>query len=144
HVLYYSTCSLKYHTIFPQLLRLAHHGLLIVAHNIPHPPLTQHLHQRRGERRLPVIHVTNRTNVHVGLAPLKFRLRHTRLLFKELELVRLDLPALMHTRSGWGDSYCARPASTPSTPARNDQSCVRDARARESARPLRSGSTKRF
>ena len=35
---------------------------------------------------------------------------------------------------------CARPASTPSTPARNDQSCVRDARARSApiaaARPL--------
>src|SRR5881628_4236345 len=48
------------------------------------------------------------------------------------------------TGVAWLIPYCARPASTPSTPARNDQSCVRDARARESARPLRSGSTKRF
>ncbi|OLC41979.1 MAG: hypothetical protein AUH74_05010 [Nitrospirae bacterium 13_1_40CM_4_62_6] len=30
----------------------------------------------------------------------------------------------------WLIPYCARPASTLSTPARNDQFCVRDARAR--------------
>src|SRR5437867_4202621 len=36
---------------------------------------------------------------------------------------------------GLAASDCARPASTPSAPARNDQSCVRDARAREAAWP---------
>src|SRR5881296_2010240 len=39
------------------------------------------------------------------------------------------------TGVAWLIPYCARPASTPSTPARNDQSCVRDARAREAAWP---------
>src|SRR5439155_10847231 len=34
-------------------------------------------------------------------------------------------------------SNCARPASTLSTPARNDQSCVRDARAQRAALPPR-------
>src|SRR5437870_299898 len=38
-------------------------------------------------------------------------------------------------RGGRAASDCARPASTPSTLARNDQSCVRDARAREATCP---------
>src|SRR5437867_11824940 len=44
----------------------------------------------------------------------------------------------MLTSSGLGGqvvSDCARPASTPSALARNDQSCVRDARAREATCP---------
>ena len=43
--------------------------------------------------------------------------------------------AELMTGVAWLIPYCARPASTPSTPARNDQSCVRDARAREAAWP---------
>src|SRR6059036_2597687 len=43
---------------------------------------------------------------------------------------------LSSTRAGGqAASDCARPASTPSTLARNDQSCVRDARAREATCP---------
>src|SRR2546430_16990385 len=38
-------------------------------------------------------------------------------------------------RGGRAASDCARPASTPSTLARNDQSWVRDARAREATCP---------
>ena len=36
----------------------------------------QHLRDRRRERRLAVVDVTNRAYVHVRLVPLKFRLRH--------------------------------------------------------------------
>src|SRR5256886_17686292 len=45
-----------------------------------------------------------------------------------------NLPAVLRA-GGLAASDCARPASTLSTPARNDQSCVRDARAREAAWP---------
>jgi len=45
-----------------------------------------------------------------------------------------DLSAVLRA-GGLAASDCARPASTPPTPARKDQSCVRDARAREAAWP---------
>jgi hypothetical protein len=35
-----------------------------------------HLRQRRRQRRLPVIHVTNRPNVHVRLLALEFLFGH--------------------------------------------------------------------
>src|SRR5439155_14270377 len=46
-------------------------------------------------------------------------------------------PHLFRGASGWAGLHCARPASTLSTPARNDQSCVRDARAQRAALPPR-------
>src|SRR5207249_2389637 len=48
---------------------------------------------------------------------------------------KLRVPNLLLERDGLTALYCARPASTPSTLARNDQSCVRDARAREATCP---------
>src|SRR3546814_346313 len=38
--------------------------------------LRQHLRDRRRQRRLPMVHVTNRSYVRVRLRPLKLRLRH--------------------------------------------------------------------
>ena len=38
--------------------------------------LRQHLGDRRRQRRLAMVNVTNRTNVHVRLTALEFLLRH--------------------------------------------------------------------
>src|SRR5207245_1144845 len=42
----------------------------------PHPPLRTDLRQGRGHRRLAVVHMPDRPDVHMRLAPLVFRLRH--------------------------------------------------------------------
>src|SRR5881409_3476230 len=51
-------------------------GHLVVADELAQAPLRTHLRQGRGQRRLPVVHVPDRPDVHVRLAPLVFRLRH--------------------------------------------------------------------
>src|SRR4029077_13612882 len=46
---------------------------------LPPPPVgRRHLRQRRRQRRLPVVHVPDRPDVHVRLRPLKFGLGHGR------------------------------------------------------------------
>src|SRR5690606_15533023 len=49
---------------------------LVVSPNLAAVPLRHHLRQRRRQRRLPVIHVTNRPYVHVRLRTLKLSFRH--------------------------------------------------------------------
>ena len=39
-------------------------------------PLRQHLRDRRRQRRLPMVNMTNRPNIQMRLVPLKLRLRH--------------------------------------------------------------------
>ena len=46
--------------------------------------LRQHHRHRRRQRRLAMIHVTNRPNVHMRLRPLKFALCHDGLLSKAI------------------------------------------------------------
>src|SRR5690606_24024760 len=46
--------------------------------------LGTHLRQRRRQRRLPMVHVTNRPYVHVRLRTLKFSFRHRKLLISLL------------------------------------------------------------
>ena len=49
----------------------------LIERHILRPSLVrQNLRDRRRQRRLPVIHVPDRPDVHMRLRPLKFRLRH--------------------------------------------------------------------
>src|SRR5206468_11562068 len=59
--------------------------------------LRQHHRDRRRQRRLPVIHVSDRSHVHVRLRPLKFLLRH---------------PSISSVRAGQGPDA---PVQTPFT-----------------------------
>src|SRR4029078_3040072 len=64
----------------PPPLRLARLGHLFVRHVLRPPPLVRrHLRQRRRQRRLPVVHVPDRPDVHVRLRSLEFGLRHVAL-----------------------------------------------------------------
>src|SRR4029077_1406362 len=49
---------------------------LVVRHKGPAVGLGHHLGQRRRQRRLPMVHVTNRAYVYVRLAALKFLFGH--------------------------------------------------------------------
>src|SRR5580692_442162 len=49
---------------------------LVVRHKLSAVRLGHHLRQRRRQRRLPVVHVTNRPHVHVRLAALEFLFGH--------------------------------------------------------------------
>src|SRR3989454_657387 len=57
-------------------LRLGGLGHLVVTDELGHAPLRTHLREGRGQRRLAVVHMPDRPNVHMRLAPLVFRLRH--------------------------------------------------------------------
>ena len=49
---------------------------LVVRHERRAARLRQHLRDRRRQRRLAMIHMTNRPDIAMRLRPLKFRLRH--------------------------------------------------------------------
>src|SRR5260370_401258 len=49
---------------------------LIIRHELRHPLLRQYLGNRRGQRRLSMVHVPNRSHVHVRLRPLELFLAH--------------------------------------------------------------------
>ncbi len=49
---------------------------LVVTLELTTKTLCTNLRQRRGQRRLAVIHVANRAHVHVGLGALEFTLCH--------------------------------------------------------------------
>src|SRR5207253_10249829 len=53
--------------------RLRH---LVIRHVGSDPCVRGHLRQRRRQRRLPVVHVPNRPDVHMRLGPLKLCLGH--------------------------------------------------------------------
>jgi hypothetical protein len=61
--------------LFRSVVDLIHDQLLG-----PRPRLGQHLGDRRRQRRLAVVHVTDRADVHMRLGPLEFLLCHTSLL----------------------------------------------------------------
>ena len=65
---------------------LAFAGLrhLVIGDELRQALIGRHLGQRRGQRRLAMVHVPDRPNIHVRLPPLIFRLRHTRSLPKNL------------------------------------------------------------
>src|SRR5262245_17860274 len=54
---------------------------LVIALGLRHALLGQYMRDRRCQRRLAVIYVTNRTYVHVRLLALKFYLGHNRYSF---------------------------------------------------------------
>jgi hypothetical protein len=59
------------------------------------------LRQRRRQRRLAVVHVTNRAHVHVGLGALELTLCHVLLLSKfDLNACQNDLNALPRGEAG--------------------------------------------
>ena len=60
-------------------LALAGFGHFVVRNVLGHALIRTDFRQRRGQRRLAVVHVPNRPNIHVRLPPLIFRLRHTSL-----------------------------------------------------------------
>ena len=60
----------------PSLLLLRSFVDLIVRQILRQLLLRQHLRDRGGQRRLPVIHMPDRSDVYVRLRPLKFALRH--------------------------------------------------------------------
>ena len=60
-------------------LALTGFGHFVIGDELRHPLIRAHLRQRRRQRRLPVVHVPDRPNIHVRLPPLIFRLRHTSL-----------------------------------------------------------------
>ena len=55
------------------LARLRH---FVVGDELRHAFIGRHLRQGRGQRRLAVVHVPDRPDIHVRLPPLIFRLRH--------------------------------------------------------------------
>ena len=70
---------------------LALRGLrnLVVGHGLLGPALVgRHLRQRRRQRRLAVVHVTDRANVAVRLRPIEFRLGHGSSLLRGVRLPR--------------------------------------------------------
>ncbi|TKS61127.1 MAG: hypothetical protein EWM73_03016 [Nitrospira sp.] len=57
-------------------LTLTGFGHFVVGDELRHALIGRHLGQRRGQRRLAVVHVPDRPDIHVRLPPLIFRLRH--------------------------------------------------------------------
>src|SRR5712691_9651778 len=60
----------------PPPLRFRRLRHLVVRHVGREPVVRRHLRQCRRQRRLPVVHVPNRPDVHVGLGALKLGFRH--------------------------------------------------------------------
>ena len=61
----------------PAPLTLARLRHFVIADEFRHPAIRADLGQRTRQRRLAMVHVPDRPNVHVGLSSLKFRLLST-------------------------------------------------------------------
>ena len=60
----------------PAPLTLARLRHFVIADEFRHPAIRADLGQRTRQRRLAMVHVPDRPDVHVGLSSLKLRLRH--------------------------------------------------------------------
>src|SRR5260370_684534 len=74
---------------------------LVIRHELRHPLLRQYLGDRRRQRRLSIVHVPDRSHVHVRLRPLELFLAHFAPLsmepFSRIELETSSLPRMRST-----------------------------------------------
>ena len=73
---------------------------LVIRHKLGLAFLRQHPRNRRRQRRLPMVHVTNRPNIAMRLRPLKLRLCHGSAPFlSNLSFVQADVCELKHRQA---------------------------------------------